>query len=552
MTKYVRQSKEEIKKVRLRKTLTILLVIGVVLAGAVVFFRQKVKEEFASGNTKEIQTATVTVGSIKTTVSGSGNLTSDGVLDVEMPALVELEDTLAEAGDTVEENQMLATINPSSALSALKELQDKLEDLDDDLERASSDTAGTYISAGVSGRVKAIFVEKGDMVSTAIAKNGALMLLSLDGYMAVDIPAGSLGVGEEVTVTASDGTEYKGTVDKVEDDTATILVTDNGPLYEDTVTVGSETGTLYIHESLKVTGYAGSVKTINVKENAKVTSSTTLLTLDNTSYSANYDKLLADRAEMEEMYQSLVKMYQDGGIRAQRAGTIRSVEELDSSNETEYDVMDTLVIMTLDPNETVSVTINVDESNIQALNVGQEANVTIDSIGEDIFTGTVSEINKTATSSSGVTVYTATVTLDKTESMLSGMTADVAVTIEGVENALLVPEEAVRKTSATSYVYTSYDEETGELGGMAEVTTGLSNGTYTEITSGLKEGDTVYYTKKENAFAFSFVMPMDGMGGFGMTSGAVSPAMPGGSMPSGSGGIRRSRNGSGMPGGFPG
>ena len=37
---------------------------------------------------------------------------------------------------------------------------------------------------------------------------------------------------------------------------------------------------------------------------------------------------------------------------------------------------------------------------------------------------------------------------------------------------------------------------------MTEVTVGLSNGTQTEITSGLKEGDTVYYTPKEKTFTF--------------------------------------------------
>lgn len=539
MVKYVRQSKEEARKARLRKALIITLVIAVILAAAVVFFRQRVQDKFASGNTREVETAAVTVGSIKTTVSGSGSLTSEGVLDVELPALVELEDTLVEAGENVEQGQMLATVSVSSVLSTLKQLQEELEDLDKDLENASNDTAGAYISAGVTGRVKAIFVEKGDDVSAAMAEHGALMLLSMDGCMAVDIPAGGFHTGDKVDVAVSDGIVYEGSVSKVADGTATILITDNGPLYADTVTVNGETGTLYIHESVKVTGYAGSVKYINVKENARVSRSTSLLTLDDTSYSANYDKLLSDRAEMEKLYQALVKMYQDGGIRAEVAGTIQSIEQAGDSADTACDVLDTLVIMTLDPNETVSVTINVDETDIQSLDVGQEASVTVGSIGEDVFTGTVSEINKTATSSSGVTAYTATITLDKTDAMLSGMTADVAVTIEGVENALLVPEDAVRKTSATSYVYMAYDAETGELGAMAEVTTGLSNGAYTEITSGLKEGDTVYYTKKENSFSFGFAMPVGG-GGFGFSSGAAAPMMP-------------SRgDGVGMPGGFPG
>lgn len=552
MAKYVRQSKEERRKKRVRTILIVILSAAVIIAGAVVYFRKQVQTQFASSDREEVETATVTIGSIKTTVSGSGNLTSEGVLDIELPVKVTLEETLVEAGDKVEENQMLATVKVSSVMSSLKELQEELEDLDDEIDDAKDDTAGSAIYAGVSGRVKAILVEEGDDVSAAMAEHGALMILSLDGYMAVDIPAGDWKVDDEIEVTDSEGDTYDGTVSKVADGKATVLITDNGPLNGDTVTVGTESGTLYIHSPLKVTGYAGTIEKIREKENAKVKSNTRLISLDDTEYSAGYEQLLAERSELEEIYQSLVRMYQDGGIRADRAGTIRSIEELETISDTsEYAITDTQVIMTLDPNETVSITISVDESNIQSLDVGQEASITVESISEDAYTGVVSEIDKTATSSGGVTLYTATITMDKTEDMLSGMSADVAITIEGVENALLVPEDAVRKTSATSYVYTTYDEETGEMGGMVEVTTGLSNGSYIEITSGLSEGDTVYYTEQEEVFGFGNFNFGGGMGGNmgGMPSGGGGfSGMPGSGGNRGNSGMPSG----GMPGGMPG
>ncbi len=554
MAKYVRQSKEEIRRKKSKRILLITVTSLLILTVAVLFFRQRVREEFASGNQEEVQTAQVTVGSIQTTVSGSGKLASEGVLDVELPIKVSLEDTLAEAGDPVEKGQMLATINVSTALSALKELQEELDALDDEIQAAGDDAASAYIYAGVSGRVKAILVEEGDDVSAAVAEHGALILLSLDGYMAVDIPVGSLALNDSVEVSDSSGEIFEGFVSEIKDGLATVLLTDNGPIYQDTVSIGSESGRLYIHKPLKVTGYAGTVYRINTSENSSVSSYSALLTLENTAYSAGYEQLLAERGEMEELYQALVRMVQDGSIRAEVSGSIQSVAEADDSiDPDDYTVLDSQVLMTLDPNEKVSVSISVDESKIQSLDVGQEASVSVEAIGDDMFTGVVSEIDKTASSSGGVTMYTATITLDKSENMLSGMTADVAITIEGVENALLVPEDAVRKTSATSYVYTSYDEESGELGGMVEVSTGLSNGSYIEIISGLKEGDTVYYTEKEEVFAFgSFNFGGSGMpGGGGMSSGGAM-GMPSGGMPGGmpSGGGRPS--GSGMPNGFPG
>lgn len=557
MPKYTRKSKAEIRQRRIRNFVVMISMTAVVLTGAVLYFRQQVKDNFAAENKKEVQSAQVTIGSIKTTVSGSGNLTSEGIQNIESPIKVKLEDILVEAGDPVEAGQLVAVTNNPSVLSCLQELQSELKSIDNDIQSASKDKVSSYISAGVTGRVKAIFVEPGDDVSASVAEHGALILLSLDGYMAAEIPAGNLSVGDTVEVVASSGTSYDGKVSAITGDLATILVTDNGTVYQDTVTIGKETGKLFIHQPLKVTGYAGTIQSVNTRENAQVSSSTGLLTLTNTDYSAGYEQLLAERAEMENVYQALVQMYQDGGIRVQTDGTIQSILEISNSMDTtEYSTLDMQTIMTLDPNETVSVTISVDETNIQSLDVGQEASITIASVGEDVFTGTVSEIDKTATSSGGVTLYTATITLDKTKSMLSGMTADVDITIEGIENTMLVPVDAVRKTSATSYVYTSYDEETGDLGDMVEVITGLSNKSYIEIISGLKEGDTVYYTEKENVGSFGGFNFGGGMGGIpsgGPSGGSAGPSFGGGSAGPSFGGGSGGRSG-GMPsgGGMPG
>ena len=96
--------------------------------------------------------------------------------------------------------------------------------------------------------------------------------------------------------------------------------------------------------------------------------------------------------------------------------------------------------------------------------------------------------------------------------MLAGMSASATIKIDGVENALLIPVDALNRTSSGYYVYTECDEESGTLGGMVEVTAGISNSVYAEITSGLSEGDTVYYTEKEDS-AFSFAMPGGDFGG---------------------------------------
>lgn len=154
-------------------------------------------------------------------------------------------------------------------------------------------------------------------------------------------------------------------------------------------------------------------------------------------------------------------------------------------------------VVTLSPNEKMSVTISVDEADILSLELGQSVTVYVNSVSEDGFAGTLTEIDKT-NSTSGT--YSAVIEIEKAEGMLSGMTASVSVRIEGVDDAILIPIEALHKTSDGAYVYTSYNEEYQEYGGKVDVVTGLENSTYVEIKSGLSVGDTVYYTEQQSGF----------------------------------------------------
>ncbi|MCC8099434.1 MAG: HlyD family efflux transporter periplasmic adaptor subunit [Clostridiales bacterium] len=512
-TKSKQKGKANRRARRIRTVIIVVVLVAAILTGLVLYAQRMVAENFSSAS-DSIESAEVTVGSISTTVSGSGTLASEGVEDVTFPSSVTLDTIYVEEGDTVSEGDLLASVDSASVLSALATAQAQLDALDEEIEEAAEDEVDEEVTTALDGRVKYIYAEEDDDVATVMYENGALLLLSLDGYMAVDVDAGSLAAGDSVTVTGSDGNEYDGTVDAVAF-TATVLIDDDGPVYGDTVTVTDAdgntvgTGTLYIHEELKITGYAGTVEDIEVDVDDEVDAGDTLLTLTDTSYSANYDALLKERAEVEETLQELISIYRQGAVYATLSGVVESISySTDSTTATTAASAfsatttstaastdgDETTLLSISPDETMTVSLSVDETDILSLEEGQEAEITIDSIGTDTYTGAVTEIDTTATSSGGVTQYTVTVTLDKTDDMLSGMSASVTITIEGVDNALLLPEDAVTQTSATAYVYTSYDETTGELGDMVEVTVGLSNGSYIEITGGLSEGDTVYYS----------------------------------------------------------
>ena len=525
---------------------SILLVLAVIAVAGVSFLQRRVREQFASDQ-GEVLSFEVTTGSISTVVSGSGSLTDVDLEEVSVPAGVEITEVKVKRNQTVAEGDILATVDIASVISAMADLQAQIEELDEQISDAEDDAASTRIKAGVTGRVKAIFGEKNADVADVMYEHGALALISLDGYMAVDVETDALTVGDSVTVKLSDGEEITGTVESVVDGKATVLVTDNGPAYEEAVTVldkeGAElgSGSLYIHSALRVTGFSGIISSVNVSENTKVYSSSTLFNLKDTGYSANYNSLLRQRAELEETLLELLTIQRDGAVLAQMDGSVYSVDYSEDS-ETE-DTAAATAVATLSADEKMSVTINVDEADILSLELGQTVTVSVPSVSdEETFAGTLTEINRTSSSSG---TYTAVIEVEKVEGMLSGMTASISVRIEGVDDAILIPIEALHKTSDGAYVYTSYNEEYQEYGGKRDVVTGLENSTYVEIKSGLSEGDTVYYTEQESTFSFGS-MP----GGFGnMPGGNGGGQMPDfGNMPGGNGGSGNRPSGN-MPSG---
>ena len=550
------QSRKAKRRKLIRTIIILVTVLAVVLVAGVGILRRRVREQFG-GSGEEVLSAQAQRGTISTVVSGSGMLLNVDTEVVSVPSGVEVTEILVEFGDTVEAGDLLAVADMATVRSAMSTLQEEIDDLDEEIADAEGDTVSSYVKAGVKGRVKIIYGEAGMLVEDAMVDHGGLAVLSLDGYMAVDVETEALHEGDSVTVVLSDGEEKAGTVEKTVGKTATVLVPDNGPEYGEEVTIRTDSGdtvgsgSLYIHNPLMVTGYAGKIRTVNAKLNQQVSASTGLFTLTDTASSASYDALLRSRSEKEEVLLELLRIQRYGGLTAPISGSVYSVADLDAEEE-DTEAEATTDIVTLSPDISMSVTISVDESDILSLALDQTADVTVSSVSEDTLSGVVTEIDKT--DSSGA--YTAVITLDKMEGMLPGMTASVDVRIQGVDDAILIPADALHQTSSGYFVYTAYDPETEEYGGRVDVVPGLSNSSSVEIKSGLKEGDTVYYTESQDFFGgMGFgMMPgnMSNMGGNGGSmpdfggSGSRPSGMPSGGMPNFGG------SGGGMPSGMPG
>ncbi|WP_051753362.1 efflux RND transporter periplasmic adaptor subunit [Streptosporangium amethystogenes] len=125
------------------------------------------------------------------------------------------------------------------------------------------------------------------------------------------------------------------------------------------------------------------------------------------------------------------------------------------------------------------------ESDIGSLELGQQAAITLATRQGKRYTGTVTGIAPTATTTDRLVRYGVTIAFDEPPAnLMVGQTASVTVTVAKSAEALYVPAQAVRTSAGVSRV-------TVQGGVERVVETGVRGDQYVEITSGLAENDRV-------------------------------------------------------------
>ena len=164
--------------------------------------------------------------------------------------------------------------------------------------------------------------------------------------------------------------------------------------------------------------------------------------------------------------------------------------------------------------------VEIDEADIGRVTVGDRAAFNVDAYDNKTFPAEIAEIRYASETIDGVVTYKAILTIDNSDLLLRpGMTATADITVEEIENALIVPNAALRYVPPRDPDEARPGDERSGLLGMlipdspddvratdestlwvlkdeapeeTPVATGGSNGKVTEITGGgLAEGDRV-------------------------------------------------------------
>ena len=450
---------------------------------------------------------------VTNTLSGTGTLNPANTYTVK--SLVEgkvLTGTIEE-GDIVEESNVLYTIDSSDASTNFEKAEIAMQQAQRSYDKVVD---RQYVRAEVAGVVSSLKVTKGDEVTSgqevAIIRDSSRMLLTLE-FPAAD--AANFSVGQSAAVTL-DGTfeQLDGTVTSVSGTdalsagnlltrTVTITVKNAGGLTTAQAATASINGVssigsatfAYQAERTLTAQAAGTVTSINVQEGSEVAKDDIILGLSGDDLTESIQSASESLRSAEISMQNLQDAMNNYTITAPISGTII---EKDAKVGDAVKAGDTLCIVY--DLSYLEMRINVDELQISSISVGQKVQITADAVPDKTYVGTVTRVSMKGTSNGGTTTYPVTIRIDDTDGLRPGMNANAEIVVAEANNALVVPNAAVVRGS---YVLVTKDSPSAANADTAmaapegfvyvPVKTGVSDDDYTQIVSGIQEGDTIGY-----------------------------------------------------------
>ena len=450
---------------------------------------------------------------VTNTLSGTGTLNPANTYTVKSLVDGKVLTGTIEEGNIVEESNVLYTIDSSDASTNFEKAEIAMQQAQRSYDKVVD---RQYVRAEVAGVVSSLKVTKGDEVTSgqevAVIRDSSRMLLTLE-FPAAD--AANFSVGQSAAVTL-DGTfeQLNGTVTSVSGTdalsagnlltrTVTITVQNAGGLTTAQAATASINGVssigsatfAYQAERTLTAQAAGTVTSINVQEGSDVAKDDIILGLSGDDLTESIQSASESLRSAEISMQNLQDTMNNYTITAPISGTII---EKDAKVGDAVKTGDTLCIVY--DLSYLEMNINVDELQISSISVGQQVQITADAVPDKTYVGTVTRVSMKGKSDGGTTTYPVTIRIDDTDGLRPGMNANAEIVVAEAKNALVVPNAAVVRGS---YVLVTKDSPSAANADTAmeapegfvyvPVKTGVSDDDYTQIVSGIQEGDTIGY-----------------------------------------------------------
>ena len=541
---------KKLLKGKKRKCLALLLVAAIV-AGILAARGLGGQEASAEAS---YQTAAVEKRDITRSLSSSGTLQPADSYTVSTLVSGEILSDTFEEGDQVVEGQLLYTLDSSSASNSQTQAKNSYTQAQTNYKQA---VEAKYPTADMSGTVSEVYVKNGDTVSAGtelmrIVGDNNIYLTGLFPYASPS----DFYVGQTATIYINGfaGTTT-GTVTAVSSSTVTTstglqavsvqvkaanpgLVTAD---YTASIYIGSYSSygqtSINLRASSVVTAEAsGKVTGLSWLAGDTISEGQRICTITGDSVDNSIENAKISMENAQSSLENAQETLDDYSITAPISGevvtkTAKAGDKIEGGSDGTLCVIYDLSYL--------EMTMSIDELDISDVAVGQEVQITADAVEGTTYTGVVTKVSVAGTTSGGITTYPVTVRIDETEGLRPGMNVDAEIILESAEDVLAIPSGAVNRgntvliTADSPSAANAVDQEAPEGYVYVEVETGISDDSYTQVLSGLQEGDTVAYLQTASgsdgmAMGAMGMMPSGGMGG--MSGG------PGGGMGGGPGG----------------
>ena len=576
----------------IRRVVALVIVVGVVAAAAVgaraLFFTEE--EQVAL-------TETTTYGTLSTAIEGTATTMPNDSVTVTTASTAEILEVYVSAGDTVEAGDLLYVQDDAQLDEEIETYQDEMAELEEELDGyydqlsdLQESLSALTVTAPFAGRLTEVDAEEGDSVQNGgklavLVDDSQMTLTQYFSYAYADqvyvgmnagVSVASLMLNLEGTVTdvqmverlTAEGTKCFAVTVTVDNPGALTegmtgagyLVADSGekiyPAVEGSLEYGDQ-------ETIQAQ-VAGEITYADAVAYQTVSAGQTLFTIDGSDYEEQLETVNKHITQTEEKITSTQEKIteaeesrSDYSVTAEISGKVISV----GVRAGESPRMEGTTAVTIYNMDTMTITANIDELDIDKIEMGMDVTI-VASSGEATYQGTVTEISYEATNSSGVAYFPITIEIDSAGELSAGVNVSYYISTGDDEEGVLVPLAALKSTDEGTCVFVKADTRPDNAIDLEDgvvpdgfyavpVEVGATNSQYARIVSGV-EADTEVFTRYQNAAPTGGDTTSQGVDGEiqegfpgGDFSGGEFPG--GGQMPDFSGG---STSGGGMSGGM--
>lgn len=471
----------------IRRVVALVVVVGVVAAAAVgaraLFFTEE--EQVAL-------TETTTYGTLSTAIEGTATTTPNDSVTVTTASTAEILEVYVSAGDTVEAGDLLYVQDDAQLDEEIETYQEEIAELEEELDGyydqlsdLQESLSALTITAPFAGRLTEVDAEEGDSVQNGgklavLVDDSRMTLTQYFSYayadqvyvgMSAGVSVASLMLNLEGTVTDVQMVERL-TAEGTRCFAVTVTVNNPGALTEGMTGAGyliadsgekiypAVEGSLeYADQETIQAQVAGEITYADAVPYQTVSAGQTLFTVDGSDYEEQLETVNKRIAQTEEKITSAQEKIteaeesrSDYSVTAEISGKVISV----GVRAGESPRMEGTTTVTIYNMDTMTITANIDELDIDKIEMGMDVTI-VASSGEKTYRGTMTEISYEATNSSGVAYFPITIEIDSAGELSAGVNVSYYISTGDDEEGVLVPLAALKSTDEGTCVFVKAD-----------------------------------------------------------------------------------------------